>query len=289
MRRLSKKLVHGFSRLAFWRKPVDPIAEPSDPDPVAALETMPEAAATDVPANPPGWFARLQNALRHRRNPERESPADPDQSLVAERPARQPPDTSPDDAPAAPKRALLAVLKSKLRRAPPSEQLEMEPEADEGTSPSRASLRQESTRSRRDDDAAEEEDAIPLSPLQRALAVLSNKWVWIPGLGLTLLVPLVAMALMLFQSAQEKEQLQTQLRATQKKLDQAVAEKKTAARQAAPRQPLAPTVAAADPTASATSAETKPRGAAGECEISDKESVTLNLKNCIEDFNALTQ
>jgi hypothetical protein len=209
--------------------------------------------------------------------------------VATERSARKQRDAdTPEDAPAAPKRSLLAVLKSKLRRAPPSEQLEIEPETDKNTAPSRATTHRDSARSR-DGDSIEEEEAAPLSPLQRALSVLSKKWVWIPGLSILLLVPLVTMGLMLVQSAQEKEQLQTRLLATQKKLDQAAAAKKAAAKPQPPNPTGAAAVAAVDIAPSPATDGTQAKGATGECEISSKESVTLNLKNCIEGFNAMSQ
>ena len=292
MKRFTAKLVQGVSRLAFWRKLADLVWEkPESPAPVTAKDSMPQAADAgkhaDAPASKTSLFARLKHALRRRRNPDPELPAVADQAVVAEPPARKQRDPeAQEDAPALPKRSLLAVLKSKLRRAPPAESLATELRADEHSPPSRAPMQRESDRSR---DSAEAEEAAPPNPRQRALAVLANKWVWIPGLSILLLVPLITMALMLVQSSQEKTKLQTQLVATQKKLDQAAAEKKAAAKPQPLKPAGAPAVAAADTAPSPATDGTQTPSATGECEISSKESVALNLKNCIEGFNAMSQ
>jgi hypothetical protein len=82
---------------------------------------------------------------------------------------------------------------------------------------------------------------------------------------------------MLVHSAREKEHLQQELLATQKKLQQTLT--RTAAGKHARGQPGNSAVAAV--------ADSSPGGNDGDCTVTDKESVILNLKNCIDSFNQL--
>ena len=91
----------------------------------------------------------------------------------------------------------------------------------------------------------------------------------------------VAMALMPPQ-VQEKERLQTERPATQGKREQTAVVKKTV--------PVADVpAAAAEIPALATSGRAVTDSRAGlddaDCQVSDKASVTRNLKNCIDSFN----
>ena len=122
---------------------------------------------------------------------------------------------------------------------------------------------------------------------QRVRARLSNKWVWIPGVGVIVLVPLVVMAVMLMQSAQEKARLQAELQAAQKKLEQPRPLKQPDASHTARKQTddtLEPgenslPVSAGGGTDSGSGVD------AGDCVVTDQASVIKNLKNCIEGFN----
>ncbi len=83
---------------------------------------------------------------------------------------------------------------------------------------------------------AEDGEVVEVGRLQRVLARLSNKWVWIPGVSVIVLVPLVIMAWMLMQSTQEKARLQVELQAAQKKLEQPKPAKQSDASQTAKKQ-----------------------------------------------------
>lgn len=121
----------------------------------------------------------------------------------------------------------------------------------------------------------------------RVLATLSNKRVWIPGAAVTLLGLVgVAMALMPPQAAQEKEHLQAERPASKEKSEQTgIAKKRVAVEQ--PPAPAAADVPALA-TASSPAGDSQPGIDGGECEVSDKASVTQNLKNCIDSFNRST-
>jgi hypothetical protein len=134
---------------------------------------------------------------------------------------------------------------------------------------------------------AVEGEEVEVGRLQRVLARLSNKWVWIPGVSVIVLVPLVAMAWMLMQSAQEKARLQVELQAAQKKLEQPKSIKqpdasKTVKKQTGdthePGENSLP-VSAGGGTDSGSAVD------AGDCVVTDQASVIKNLKNCIEGFN----
>jgi hypothetical protein len=285
LNRFTAKLVHGFARLAFWRKPAAAI--PEDPEPAPARQpkrSEAESGATaEVPELQANWFARLKQALR-RRNPAREAGADADPAVAMERSSPKPgdADAAADDE-AVPKPSWLARLKRLFHRRPRPAPLE----AADDAPPTRSSAPRSATASRQTE-SAEEVEAAPASLAQRARAVLSNKWVWIPGVSVTLIAIIATMMWMLLQSGQEKKQLQIELVAAQKKLKQANLAKQAGVKPAAVN-PGAPKPAG-NP-AVATAADT-PAGAnggvgAGGCDVSSKENVTQNLKNCINSFNAM--
>ena len=292
MNRLIEKLMHGFARLAFWRKPAASTGEElelsASPEPATARHSKrsdaESGAAEDVPVPPAGWFERLKQALIRRPSPAQELPADADQAVAPEHPSskRGDPRAAVDAVPEL-KPSLLARLKSKLRRSPRPEPLE----ADADTPQSSLRQPKATTASSQAEPAADEEGAHE-SPIQRVRAVLSNKRVWIPGISVMLIAIIATMTGMLLQSGQEKKQLQIQLVAAQQKLKQANTVKKAdlgpgAANPAASKRAGNPVVA----TASVSPAESQSGVGAGECQISNPENVAENLKNCIESFNAM--
>jgi hypothetical protein len=284
--------MHGFARLAFWRKPAasteEELERSASPEPATAHHSKRSAtesgAVEDVPVPQAGWFTRLKQTLIRRPNPVQELPADADQVVAPEHPSSKRSDLDATvDAVPEPKPSLLARLKNKLRRSPKPEPLE----ADVDTPQSSPRQFKATTASSQAEPAADEE-AVHLSLIQRVRAVLSNKRVWIPGISVMLIAVIATMTAMLLQSGQEKKQLQIQLVAAQQKLKQAnTAQKATlgpgAANPAAPKQAANPVVA----TASEHPAESQSVGDAGECQISNPKNVSEHLKNCIDSFNAM--
>lgn len=238
MNRLTAKLVQGFSRLAFWRKPA------------AAFPEQPETPAAEASTAAP---------------PEAETAA------FAEAPARALADGNAiEEAASAPKLSVLARLKTTFRRQTKPEALE----ADESI-PGEG-LNRDTAAFSEDDESYSDEDTAQPGRIRRVLATLSNKWVWIPGASAMLLVLIGAMVLMLLQSAQEKEHLQAELLATQKKLEQTGVAKEVTVDAAVPAPAAVPAFAAVG---------SRPGVDAGDCQVSDKASVAQNLKNCIDSFN----
>lgn len=134
---------------------------------------------------------------------------------------------------------------------------------------------------------AEDGEMVEAGRFQRALASLSNKWVWIPGVSVIVLVPFVVMAVLLMQSAQEKTRLQVELQAAQQKLKQSQpvtklstspAEKEQTNDTLEPGENSMPVIAG-------NVADSGSGGDAGDCVVTDQASVIKNLKNCIEGFN----
>lgn len=290
MKRFVAKIVRGSARLAFWRKPVEvaPDQQQSS-EPASAEEIKPNEteskASVDVPVQQTGWSARLKNALLRRKRPDRESSPESDPALSSDQTLpKAPPSEALNDTDATadtalpPTLSLLARLKHSLRRQSRPEQLEADMAAEnssaENDNPPALS---------RDDDSVDDADAPHVSRIGRVLVLLSNKWVWIPGTSVLLLMIVVTMMLMLLQSRREKEQLQADLIAAQIKLKQAGIGKQVPIHQGLFRQ-------AGDP------AEVSAGGVAdgyadvdtGNCDVSSKESVIKNLKNCIESFNKTT-
>lgn len=233
-----------------------------EPDPAERSDAG-DAAADDVSAPELSLLARIRNRFRRHSAADTETP--PDQTTSTE-PPRDRTDASAaaaDDAPV-PKLSLLARLKRRLRRQP---ELPLEAAADAGApSPDQAG------------DADGEETAVPVGRARRVLATLSKKRVWIPAVSLVLLALMGTLTLMLLQSAQEKKKLQTELLATQKKLEQTVARKAAAKRHAS---------RATDGATATTAGDSL--GEDGDCTVHDKESVIRNLKNCIDSFNQMEQ
>ena len=243
---------------------------------------MPPIETTDTPVPQASWRARLQQILRWRRKPA-ETPLDPDQTVTVQRPSRAQPDAAAaiDDAPA-PKLSLLARLKSKIRRQP-----KPEPLADALNPAPLGERKRDRATTANDENTAEPSDAEADTPkigwIKRGLTKLSNKWVWIPSISVVLLALIGALVFMFLQSAQEKTKLQAQLQAVQKKLDQkTVVAKKAGARAATPMQADAPVHT---PPVGSAVAKTSPGANSGDCLITDKESVSRSLKDCIESFN----
>lgn len=276
MNRLTAKLVQGFSRLAFWRKPAAPLPEqPEMPAPEASTEAPPEAepvAVVDTAEPQVGRFERLKRFLGRVRKPVVEQAAEPVQAALDEAPAREPADENViEEAASAPPRSWLARLKTTFRRQPGPEVIE----ADESIPDAK---RNRDATAFSEDESDSDEDAVPPGHIRRALAALSSKWVWIPATS----VLIGAMALMLLQSGQEKEHLQAELLATQKKLEQ-----QGVAKAAAVEADAGPADAPAFAAVGAV-ADSSPGIDAGDCQVSDKESVTQNLKNCIDSFNRIS-
>ncbi|MHB1216046.1 MAG: hypothetical protein ACYCY9_13785 [Thiobacillus sp.] len=245
----------------------------------ASSESVP--ASDDVaPAPPRSLLARLKNSLRRHPGPETiEAEVDEAIPSPGQRDATtafSEADPSGDDEATLPQPSLLARLKNRLRRHPGAETLEME--ADESIS--RPAQDDEAAASS-EDDSDTDGDAVQPGRIRRMLAMLSNKWVWIPGVSVVLLALMGAMLVMLLQSTRENEQLQAELLATQKKLEQTGVAKKAAVRADVPRPAGDPAYSAGDSVVADNS-----RGMDdGDCQVSDKASVTQNLRNCIDNFN----
>lgn len=284
MNRLTAKLVQWFSRLAFWRKPAAAFPQQSEtPAPEASAEAPPEAepaAAADTAEPQAGRFERLKQLLNLGRKSIAEQPVAPDPAALAEAPARELADENAiEEAGSAPKLSVLARLKTTFRRQTKPETLE----ADESVPG--AGLNRDATAFSEDDESYSDEDTAQPGRIRRVLATLSNKWVWIPGASAMLLVLIGAMALMLLQSAQEKEHLQAELLATQKKLEQTGVAKDVAKEVVADIDVPAPAAVSAFAAVGSAAAGSRPGIDAGDCQVSDKASVTQNLKNCIDSFN----
>lgn len=127
-------------------------------------------------------------------------------------------------------------------------------------------------------------------------ALLASRPFWLAASGALLLGIAGALAAMLWHSAHEKTALQEKLKQTRVPL-------KTPGTPATPPKPAAPPSAArlpsqpegapppADPSpAPARQPETPAKSrAGGHCNVSDRESVARNLKQCIESFNQQTE
>ncbi|MHB8938588.1 MAG: hypothetical protein ACYC39_09755 [Thiobacillus sp.] len=277
LNRLTAKLVQGVSRLAFWRKPAAAFPEqPETPAAEASTEVPPEAeqaAAADTAEPQAGRFERLKQLLNLGRKSIAEQPVAPDPASLAEAPARELADENATEAAPAPKLSVLARLKTTFRRQTKPDALE----ADESIPG--AELNRDAT-AFSEDESDSDEDTAPPGRIRRVLATLSNKWVWIPGASAMLLVLIGAMAVMLLQSAQEKKHLQAELLATQKKLEQ-----KGTVKEAAAKENAGPSDAPAFAAIGSAAAGSRPGIDAGDCQVSDKASVSQNLKNCIDSFN----
>ncbi len=277
-----------FARLKqVLRRHRDPALESfMDPDPGVGTHPSPEpvgvSAAEDGVSRPKlSLLDRLKTTLR--RQPKTQQ-IEADVVADALKPgtekgdqATASSDTHPDDGVPQLKLSFLGRLKTTFRRQPKLEQIEVDADANASKPGAETDRKTSGPSDARPDDEA---DAVQISRMRRVGAMLSNKWVWIPSVSIVLLAIMIAMLLMLLQSAQEKKQLQTKLIATQKKLEQTSIPKQTAARKNAPGH-------ADDPTHETlgSAADTQPGADVGDCVVTDKASVSQNLKNCIDSFN----
>ena len=278
MNRFTEKFVHWSARLAFWRKSAEVTPEqlePQDSETIQNTEAE-SSVADDVPAQEVGWFARLKQILRRRRKPDLELLPDTGQVMVTERgsPVQLDANVTVDDVPPL-KLSFTARLKNKLRRQSKPEQIGEDAE----TLKPAEEKNKEATASG-DADSTGNEDEPDVSRKWQVLAMLSNKWVWISSAGAMLLAIIAVMLVMLLQSVKEKEQLEVDLLATQKKLGQTAIAKRAAGIKgssgSASNSSMDNVGSAADPNLDIN---------AEDCMVTSKESVTQNLKNCIESFN----
>ena len=279
MNRFTEKIVHWSVRLAFWHKTAEATPrhpEYRDSETIKNIESDP-SAAIDVPALEAGLFSRLKQLLLRWRNTRQEELPDPALAVTKERRAAvEQPDASAtaDEVPAL-KLPFTVRLKNKFRRQPKPEQTG----EDAGKLKPAEDKHKEATPSG-DADSSGNEEAMDVSRKRQVLALLSNKWVWISSAGVMLMAIIAVMLVMLLQSAKEKEQLEVDLLATQKKLGQTAITKRAAGTQGSSR------------SASGSSMETAGSSVdpnldinAEDCLVTSTESVAQNLKNCIESFN----
>ena len=283
MNRFTEILAQGSARLAFWRKSAEvppEQLEPEDPGSIRKAETDSSETA-DVAAREVGRFARLKQVLHRWRKPDHEQLPDPGQAVVTERasPEQRDGSVTADDVPAH-KLSFAARLKNKLRRQPKPEQIEEDAESLKS-----AEEKNKAATASADADSTGNEDAMHVSRNRQVLAMLSNKWLWISSAGVMLLAIIVVMLVMLLHSEKEIEQLEVDLLATQKKLDQPAIAKQTIANQAAGIKASSGSASDSSPETVGDAADPNLDINAEDCLVSSKESVTQNLKNCIESFN----
>lgn len=177
-----------------------------------------------------------------------------------------------------PNRSLLARIANRLRRQPGQQSLDRD--ADEPTPGTETES--EATGSG-NTEAPEGAGGVRRSPIGRVLATLSNKWIWIPGASVMVLALAGALLMLVLQSAQEKERLRAELRATQEKLEQATAVKHVEASSAVPGQVKDSSYpGSGGPGKKSLTVDVE------DCLVTDKESVTRSLRNCIDSFNDST-
>ncbi len=204
--------------------------------------------------------------------------------MIVKRPSREQLEASEEiEAEPAPKLSLLTRLRNKLRRQPLLEPLEDAPEEAHPGERKRDRARASDDENAEDETAAEDTPTVGI--FKRLFAKLCNKWVWIPAVSVLLLSMIGAVLFIVLHTAQEKEKLQAELQETQKQLKKQAALVKQAAATAAvtvaPKQQAQLAVA----SIGKANAESKPGINPGDCLVTDKESVTKNLKNCIDSFN----
>lgn len=128
--------------------------------------------------------------------------------------------------------------------------------------------------------AGDEADAAEPPP-RRGIAMLSRRIVWIPATGFALLAVVGTLAALLWQSDREQAALEAKLKAIEQELERA-----------APAAVPKAAVDTAPPTKAAPQAGTAPSPpltvAGGDCDLSDLESVSVRLKDCIDAFNDAT-
>ncbi|WP_310446416.1 hypothetical protein [Thiobacillus sp.] len=274
-----EKLVHGFARLAFWRKPAASMASAeSDPAqlPAASRSTHDAEAIAGVSAEsavaPTGWFDRIKHTFHGWLRLAPTQTEAPEPEPIAERSA--PKRGEPEASEAVAKPSVLARLKRLFHRKPVLALAE-----EEADRPPASSRPARTTGASNQAEPVAEEDAAPAGRFQRLGAALANKRVWIPTVSVALLAVIGTMAWLLLQSGQEKQQLQLELQAANKKLKQA-APPKLAAKAPAPQPAIQ------SPSAT-TNGSPQPGANGGECLISDPKNIAENLKNCIDGFNAV--
>lgn len=241
----------------------------------AIQESSESVVPADAAPEQSSLLTRLTNRFRRKANPGTEENAEPEQpksGLLDGRRADQAglavsAEVETEAAPG--KLSLLTRLKDVFHRKPSPAENDTETTAPDGAAP------------------AEDGEVLDVGRFQRMRARLSSKWVWIPGLGVIVLAPLVVMAVMLMQSVQEKARLQAELQAAQKKLEQPRPLKQPDASHTAKKQTddtLEPGENSLPETAGG-GADSGLGGDAGDCVVTDQASVIKNLKNCIEGFN----
>ena len=288
MKQFIAKFSNWFTGLAFRRKPALPIpAALTTPSPKTASSSRhnaPESSeAVEIPATKARWFIRLTHALRRRRKEAApEQALDPDQSVIIKRPTQDQLEATEvlEELPSV-KPSLLSRLRNKIRKQAPPELPETIPSASDTRERSRA--RESTADDKLGETKADGEEAPTIGFFKRLLAKLRNKWVWIPLASAMLLSLTGGLLWIVLHTAQEKEKLQAELQATKKQLKkQAVVVTKTTAVEAPPPPQEAPINAA---IAGQVSTKSALGISPGDCLITDKESVTKNLKDCIESFN----
>jgi len=265
-----------FARLAFWRKP--DVAQDEAQTPIITADEMPETpdASTEENSAAPkiGWLARLKQMFAWRRKAAPEQLLDLDETVVVERPSpEQLASTATEDDASPPKLTFFARLVSKLRRQPKHASDSAPSDASETKADSALS-----------NAAADVEDLPKPSLKLRVLALLHNKWVLISGAGGLVFALIVTVVVLLVSAAQEKEKLKAELLEAKKKLAHPVV-----VIQKAPAPVIAPKLqdelkhVASVPAAAQSNAVS----GAGECTVTNIESVGSNLKDCIDNFNNL--
>ncbi len=276
-----------FARLAFWRKPVAPTPEPADTPALKTVRTsrLNEPEPNEAPPAKLGWFTRMKQALRWRRKTAPEQALDPDKTVIIARPSREQLEAIEEiEVEPAFKLSLMTRLRNILRRKPTPEAVE---ETREQLDPD-ARKRARSTASE-DENAADQsnaEDAPKIGFFKRLLAKLRHKWVWIPSVSVLLLSLIGSVLYIVLHTAQEKEKLQAELQETKKQLKKQVALVKTAPTPAIINTAPTPKTDRPVATIGQANAESKPGINSGDCLVTDIESVTKNLKNCIDSFNS---
>jgi hypothetical protein len=221
--------------------------------------------------------------------------SDPDQ-IFADQVASAP--VAPDQAEAEPVVAEQTIATEPVADQPGPEQVTAEHATPDIPEPSAAAVE-----ANPEDDA----DVVPAKRMQRMLAVLSRKKVWIPSVSFALLAVVGSLVLMLLHSKQEQHRLQAELLAAQQAGKPAPANAHAAAHPPAPTQVATIAAApgqdpahAAEPDSSAgaqtVSAQAGESGVADshpgidpdDCIITDQASVLKNLKRCIDSFNTAT-
>ncbi len=275
MNPLLEKCREWLAKLAFWRKRIaddDTPTQPAD-EPTEAINkapNAPESAIADV-------------------EPSAENEAEPSPATVLATP-----DTEESPAPTLSFAARLKRIFNFRRKPLEAEIIVSADDTPQVSEQTDANAEASAT--------AGETDTPPPSAMQRISAQLRNKWVWIPGLSLALVGIVSWIVIVMLHSANEKAHLQAELAAAKKML----AEKQATI----PPAPAPPHVAAPskhesvpepahgekkepkiDPAFNivgqipATQSENSPGVNTSDCLIKDKNSVSENLKHCINSFN----